>query len=291
MTKVKFESFQEAYEYQQNSRTDKEDPLFMFELDNNTGIESLDDLVATTDNNIVWLAVVDEDDELFTQYGVGRDKKWYSIQFNGFAQELQEVPNSLKRFDFLPNLVELDNNAKVIYENVEELFEVYTFLTTGKIYPEDSVSKDYLLNAHRMISFAKDELQRLENHEDACCLEENEDCCTYDVEWCVNDDEPCCNDENCCILEDFEFPCCEDEDENETYYDDEDGECACEYCSIEEEPTNFYLFKYGNNHDEDYEEILEELTENEASDKYNEIINMGFSYVDYFQAKGIYTKF
>lgn len=104
---MKFDSWREAFDYQQSLRTDDYNKMLIENIDVNSGIPEIDGVFATTDSEIVWLACVDCDDDPnadFTQYGVGADMKWYrmSVGFDGIVFYI--AGDSFKAFDDMMNL-------------------------------------------------------------------------------------------------------------------------------------------------------------------------------------------
>lgn len=319
MSNVIFDSWLEAYVYQSSSRTDKSDPLFMFEFKVNSGIDAIDNLVATTGNDIVWLVVVEDGVERYVQYGVGRNLKWYSIRFDGFNKELIEVADSLKEYDQLPTLVKNDTNATIIYRYIENIFEVYKFLTNGKIIPSDSVNELFVSNAESMIWFAKEQLAYEDYYdEEDGLLEEDllEDVCDYCNELesdceCLEEDDEYCEDCDCEeYWEDEDEEKDEDEDEvlgkedieeidelvnlfekeYETCWNESDDDQLTLDDFLTEETKNTYRFTFGDKSD-DENVRLEEVTCEEANQIFDELVENGHKYVELSQIKRLHIFF
>lgn len=309
-----FESWKEAYDYQVTSRKCSDDPLFMSDFDINSGVEAIDELIATTGLDIVWLVSKELEKEHYIQFGVSVNERWYSIEFDGNNIELEVVKDSLKQFYQLPSLIESDKNALLILEHIEAIFDVYKFLTTGKIYPSDTVKDVYLQNANKVKEYAINELEKyksksLDAYSDGVCYEE-----TYS-----NDD-----DDGEYKDDDDEFEEYDDEVDNELEpdnvfisssdnYNKEDScqdcqECECNKAKLEsmvdenkvekveelpiKEERHMYTITYGKINDNHNDEIYcDEMTFLEADKVFNEIVEMGYEYVQLSQVKRIHLRF
>jgi DNA-directed RNA polymerase subunit delta len=315
---MKFNSWREAYEAQQKARTDIYDPLYLWgEYEFNFDFPNEFDIEATTDDEVVWLLTVDADGigEITTQYGVGRNQWWYSVKFDHTGERTVVVENSLKGFYQLPSLITVDSRAKVIYENIGLLFEVYEFLANGKIEKEDEVSEAHLRNAERIKEFAMSQVENnddedsydnddwdvndIEDEEDWDEDEEDYDDDFDDLSWDDEDDD--FYDEN----DDYDdFYDDEDEDFDLDYEDDLDNVCQCGYdseecdtleCDDSEEShqsqakTGVYVVKFSVERDSERHEQLIEGTEADALETYYHAIDSGFKFVELSQVHRVHA--
>lgn len=313
-----FNSWREAYVAQQSSVKDETDPLWMMNFDTETGVEELD-VMATTNAEIVWLVNVDDDGDgdQITQYGVGKNQKWYSIKFDNTGFVTTYIADSLKEFNQLPYLIESDERAMIIYKHIETLFEVYEFLANGKIEPDDFEDKSYLANAERIKAYAKTQempyFLTVEDEEEEEYTEEEQ----YDIDAYLDsldedeeedDDSFYYND-----LEDDEEDLEEDEedfdleDDIDSEIDFYDWGCQDENCQVckgnfdeidleEEEPyieekENAYKFYFSNEREGEKASLIFEGTEEDSIYKFNELIETGYKFVEKLKMQSVYVSF
>lgn len=155
----RFDSWREAFNYQQGSCVDSSDPFWMVN-DIDSDIVEIDNVGATTKDEVVWLIAVEDENGTETQYGVGKNQKWYSVKVDHSLYRTEIVTDSLKEFSQLPNLINFDHRAGTIYKHIDKLFEVYGFLVNGKIEEEDVVNQAYVNNAEKIKAYAKQQVQK-----------------------------------------------------------------------------------------------------------------------------------
>jgi hypothetical protein len=233
----KFNSWREAFNYQQNLRgTEEGDPYYIYYYKLEDTFENPafpDEMVyigGATDDEVVWLIAVDNDDEATaTQFGVGKDQKWYSIVFNHTIYDSTViVENSFKSFPHLKALTDSDSRANLVYKHIGKLFEIYEFLANGKIEIEDEVSELHLRNAEKIkyyASFAS------ESQDEDMDEEEDEE----EIDWDEDEDDE--DEEDFDLDSDSDIDDSLDEDEDDTDdYDFLDVEVPT-YPEVEERKT------------------------------------------------------
>lgn len=215
-----FNSWREAYEFQQSCRTNLngDEPYYLYDYDLSldTTTDELVNVVGSTDDEIVWLLSIAKDDYIhFTQYGVGKDQRWYRIEFfddDDKDSSLQPVEGSLKSFSQLPYLIHFDDNAKAIYKHINEIFYIFEFLANGKIEKDDDIDQRYVDNAERIKAFALTQVSDMSDNDDAS------DDDHYDENDGDFDDDDDYEDEDF----DTDYDDTDEDDEDDEHIDDEE---------------------------------------------------------------------
>lgn len=296
MSTVKtFETWRQAYDYQQSNRVsyeiDENDGKYFLDIDYNYPSD-LNGIIGSTDDDIVWMVGISSDENTYptihTQYGVTSTQKWCTINF--WEDENGEIvcnEVSLKFFSQLPHLVSYDPRAVSIYENINHIFDIYKFMENGRIEEEDVVKPHYLENAKRVREYAKafdknnskeQKVQDEYTNDSEKDLESNkieEECsCGMTLGYC--------NDDVCTENEEDDFDKEEDEDEFSTLYnqeDEEEEEIDNTYYLEEEEKTYVYLFKFSETREGSKQEEMRELTEEQAQEHFEDL-TWSFKYVE-----------
>jgi hypothetical protein len=281
MEKMTFDSWQEAYLYQLTSRTDKSDPLFMFDLRLRSGFDAIDNLVATTGEEIVWVAVLEGACEQYKQYGVSSNLNWYSIEFDGYKKEIEYKKGSLRVYSSLPAMVEFEPDSIVVVEHLSELYNVYRFLKNGKILPFDDVNEEQEEDALALLEYADEYLLIKSLEEDYYDFFNDEAYC--ECEECLSEEEEEIFPTECDIEEFEEF---------DELFEAELDECFAveEDCSPPKELKNMYRISYGFSGEGENSDYLE-LTVFEADEKFEELVKNGYDFVELSQLKRLHNYF
>lgn len=141
---MKFTSWRSAFEYQQSLRDNEGDKFSLLET-LETGNEALDTIIGAIDDSILWVAGIDnEEQECVVQYGVSPDKRWHSIVFDYSGSVLEPSWVDYDSYDELSDMLENEPDAKVIFDNIIDLMDVYEFLENGRIEPCDEADIAHL---------------------------------------------------------------------------------------------------------------------------------------------------